>query len=339
MRGDTMGTTMKLSVLAAAAVLAAAHASWAAGVGTTGAQFLKVGVGARPMAMGNAFSALADDANAVNWNPGALAEVKHKNLTASYNSLFKDQNQGLPSLPGSHNRGGREAHGNLLAVQAQDIALDAAGNPGLCGLAEDLAVSAETTVQHMVAVYAASLLAGIPGERFKEAVHHDDSKVLVDNDDPVRYPIEDINKIRAEGLGFFGFGHLPRTMQRIQEQLRNNHCSPHRFVTALYAVFSTKMTYLPVPRLSGQRINTPLCFTLSLYVPDTIFRCWKSIFFSQPAATHLSCSTSNNPPSRSTHPPINQKTNHAQGEQCSSRTPPDVSCCFIMFYISVSAKA
>ncbi|MEK7388916.1 MAG: PorV/PorQ family protein [Elusimicrobiota bacterium] len=65
------------------------------GVGTTGAQFLKVGVGARPLAMGGAFSALADDANAVNWNPGALGTVERQNVTASYNTLFRDQSQGF----------------------------------------------------------------------------------------------------------------------------------------------------------------------------------------------------------------------------------------------------
>ena len=67
----------------------------ALGVGTTGAQFLKVGVGARPLAMGGAFSALADDANAINWNPGALGTIQKQNATLSYNSLFQDQNQGF----------------------------------------------------------------------------------------------------------------------------------------------------------------------------------------------------------------------------------------------------
>ena len=81
--------------LAALLLMPVGRTSSAAGVGTTGAQFLKVGVGARPLAMGGAFSALADDANAINWNPGALAESKQKNVTASYNSLFQDQNQGF----------------------------------------------------------------------------------------------------------------------------------------------------------------------------------------------------------------------------------------------------
>ncbi|MEK7382158.1 MAG: hypothetical protein AAB262_02620, partial [Elusimicrobiota bacterium] len=66
------------------------------GPGTSGADFLTIGVGARALAMGGAFSAVdtGADANAVNWNPGALGFVEKSNVTASYNSLFKDESQG-----------------------------------------------------------------------------------------------------------------------------------------------------------------------------------------------------------------------------------------------------
>jgi hypothetical protein len=66
----------------------------AAGVGTTGASFLKVGVGARELALGSAASVLTEGANAANWNPGKLADVKQKSLSASYNMLFIDESQG-----------------------------------------------------------------------------------------------------------------------------------------------------------------------------------------------------------------------------------------------------
>ncbi|MCI0514238.1 PorV/PorQ family protein [candidate division KSB1 bacterium] len=44
-------------------------------VGTTSANFLKIGVSARAIGMGGAFVALANDASAMYWNPAGLAEV------------------------------------------------------------------------------------------------------------------------------------------------------------------------------------------------------------------------------------------------------------------------
>jgi len=43
--------------------------------GTTSAQFLKIGVGSRPIGMGGAFTSLADDINSIYWNPAGLARM------------------------------------------------------------------------------------------------------------------------------------------------------------------------------------------------------------------------------------------------------------------------
>lgn len=43
--------------------------------GTTVAQFLKIGAGARPIAMGGAYTALANDINTIYWNPAGLATI------------------------------------------------------------------------------------------------------------------------------------------------------------------------------------------------------------------------------------------------------------------------
>jgi hypothetical protein len=43
--------------------------------GATGYTFVKLGVGVRPVAMGNAFTAISDDGNAVFWNPAGLGVV------------------------------------------------------------------------------------------------------------------------------------------------------------------------------------------------------------------------------------------------------------------------
>lgn len=49
--------------------------------GVTGYTFVKLGVGVRPVAMGNAFSALSDDGNAVFWNPSGLGIVNSYHVT------------------------------------------------------------------------------------------------------------------------------------------------------------------------------------------------------------------------------------------------------------------
>jgi len=62
--------------IASDAFAQAAFSSSAAG--TTTANFLKLGVGARGEALGEAYSALADDASAIYWNPAALTQIPEK---------------------------------------------------------------------------------------------------------------------------------------------------------------------------------------------------------------------------------------------------------------------
>ncbi|MBI4351919.1 MAG: PorV/PorQ family protein [Elusimicrobia bacterium] len=85
---------MNYKIWLSAALMLATSAAYASGPGTTGAAFLKVGVGARELALGSAASVLTEGANAANWNPGKLAGVKEKSLSASYNMLFIDESQG-----------------------------------------------------------------------------------------------------------------------------------------------------------------------------------------------------------------------------------------------------
>jgi hypothetical protein len=57
--------------------------------GTTGAQFLKIGAGARPAGMGEAFTAVADDVNAVAWNPAGLGYLPSPQFTAMHTQWFQ----------------------------------------------------------------------------------------------------------------------------------------------------------------------------------------------------------------------------------------------------------
>ncbi len=62
-----------------------------AGISTM--QFLKIGVGGRATAMGDAFIAIADDASALYWNPAGLSFAKQNEVMFSHNSWVADISQ------------------------------------------------------------------------------------------------------------------------------------------------------------------------------------------------------------------------------------------------------
>ncbi len=59
-------------------------------VGTIGAQFLKIGIGARATAMGSAFVAVADDPSAAYWNPAGIARLTDRALVFDTVDWFAD---------------------------------------------------------------------------------------------------------------------------------------------------------------------------------------------------------------------------------------------------------
>ena len=59
-------------------------------VGTAGAQFLKIGMGARYTAMGNAATALVDDVYGLYWNPAALANIEKSEVAFSSIDWIED---------------------------------------------------------------------------------------------------------------------------------------------------------------------------------------------------------------------------------------------------------
>ena len=59
-------------------------------VGTTAAQFLKIGVGARAMGMGGSFTAIANDVSTLYWNPGGIANLPKFSLAVSHSAWFAD---------------------------------------------------------------------------------------------------------------------------------------------------------------------------------------------------------------------------------------------------------
>jgi hypothetical protein len=57
-------------------------------IGTEDASFLKIEPSTRPVAMGGAFVGLANDVNAVFWNPAGLTQIEKSELTTMYNAWF-----------------------------------------------------------------------------------------------------------------------------------------------------------------------------------------------------------------------------------------------------------
>ncbi len=61
-------------------------------VGTVGLKFLDIGVGGRALAMGEAYTAIADDASSVFWNPAGISNVENGDFFAGYTKWPADIN-------------------------------------------------------------------------------------------------------------------------------------------------------------------------------------------------------------------------------------------------------
>ena len=101
-----MRTTGGSILILAGLILAFGSFSSAHGPGTTTASFLKIGIGARASALGEAFTALAQDGTCLYWNPAGLAYLREKELSATYNSWLQEINQGYLSFSFPFAKGG-----------------------------------------------------------------------------------------------------------------------------------------------------------------------------------------------------------------------------------------
>ncbi|HPG31548.1 MAG TPA: PorV/PorQ family protein [bacterium] len=76
-----------LLAVAAAIVLSTANGYCA---GTTGAQFLQIGIGAKPVSLGGAYTAAAEDVYGLYWNPAGIAFLNKSELTIQHNEWIED---------------------------------------------------------------------------------------------------------------------------------------------------------------------------------------------------------------------------------------------------------
>lgn len=80
-------------------------------VGTSGAQFLKIGAGARAAAMAEAYAATADDPYALYYNPAGITRLSEPQVAAAHTAYFQGTNYEVAAF-GYPLRGGRSAEGS-----------------------------------------------------------------------------------------------------------------------------------------------------------------------------------------------------------------------------------
>jgi hypothetical protein len=90
-----MATPTKISRAATASIawvlsLSIAFPLQASGPGTTGGSVLKIPVGARAIAMGEAYTAQADDVSSLYWNPAGLAIMNQSQAAFMYDKSYDD---------------------------------------------------------------------------------------------------------------------------------------------------------------------------------------------------------------------------------------------------------
>ena len=91
----TFGILLGLFLLA---LMAPPQVMGQAKVGTTGAQFLELGVSARAMGMAEAFTAVADDISAVYYNPAGLVYLYGREASFTYIKMPADINYGFGAI-------------------------------------------------------------------------------------------------------------------------------------------------------------------------------------------------------------------------------------------------
>ena len=90
-----------IGFIAVVGMLLGQRGSWASGPGTTSADILKIGVGARAIGMGEAYVAQADDVSSLYWNPAGLALMQERQASFMYDQMvqeskFQNANIGIP---------------------------------------------------------------------------------------------------------------------------------------------------------------------------------------------------------------------------------------------------
>ncbi len=93
-----IGTTAMLTMLGFSSVFLPTEVQAQAKVGTTGAQFLELGVAARAMGMAEAFTAVSDDITSVYYNPAGLTYLYGREAAFTYINMPADVGYGFAAI-------------------------------------------------------------------------------------------------------------------------------------------------------------------------------------------------------------------------------------------------
>jgi hypothetical protein len=110
------------------------------------ASFLDIGVGARGIGMGGAYTALADDSSAVYWNPAGLARMEKREVSVSHAELGQGTREDFLAYAHPTSRGTIAAAMTYLS-QGAISGRDAAGRPTGDYQASDAAFAASYAIK------------------------------------------------------------------------------------------------------------------------------------------------------------------------------------------------
>lgn len=123
-----------LRIIVLASILTLPGAGWSADAGTTGAQFLKLGIGPRATAMGDAQVGLADDVYANFWNPAGLAQLQTPQAGFVQTEYIQDITEQYAAYAHPTTSlgtfGGSFTYLNVTPFQGYDAAAQPIGNVG-----------------------------------------------------------------------------------------------------------------------------------------------------------------------------------------------------------------
>ena len=117
------------------AIASAVHAGADPNAGTASFAFLKIGAGARPVALGGAYVGVAEGANGLYWNPGALPRMTGREFSATYMNYLVGMQSGYVAYaqPWRKNASFGVSVNYLNGGQVQETTLD---NPTGVGLSK-----------------------------------------------------------------------------------------------------------------------------------------------------------------------------------------------------------